>query len=312
MFQYGAAEPIGGNWRVQGNFNGDMIAFAGRKVNLQAFGESATNSFVTIGHSARHGTANGNLGCGGCRISGVFGFGNFYGTNYAIENNLQCVDLTLNVDLYGLQGSGQNMTPLGLMKNSNSTADNGFMLKLAGSCSAVPLPSLYELSTGTKFRAQFPGGSQQEITFNNAKRSLLDNALFPSGIGVPAYEFSSVSAFGTPEVFRAGYYSDRRFTDFASGMRIFFSSSPQLEVSNITAHFRSPTFVHSTLDIGSSITATNGYFMPTNALSSWPTAARSRGEAFWGNSNGWVYLLTSDGTAGTAWTKTNLIASPKP
>lgn len=58
------------------------------------------------------------------------------------------------------------------------------------------------------------------------------------------------------------------------------------------------------------LTATNGYYIPTNALSAWPTSARTRGEAYMGNSNGWVYLLTSDGTAGTAWTKTNLIATP--
>jgi hypothetical protein len=64
-----------------------------------------------------------------------------------------------------------------------------------------------------------------------------------------------------------------------------------------------------TLNSGTA-TATNGLFLPTNSLASWPAAARTRGEAFWGNSNGWIYLITSDGTAGTAWTKTNLMATP--
>ncbi len=48
---------------------------------------------------------------------------------------------------------------------------------------------------------------------------------------------------------------------------------------------------------------TNGYYFPSNALSAWPAAPRSEGEAFIGNSNGVVYLLTS-GT-GLSWTSTN-------
>lgn len=56
-----------------------------------------------------------------------------------------------------------------------------------------------------------------------------------------------------------------------------------------------------------SITATNGYFLPTNAISAWPTVARVAGEAFFGNSNGTVYLLTSV-PGSTAWAATNKIA----
>jgi hypothetical protein len=58
-----------------------------------------------------------------------------------------------------------------------------------------------------------------------------------------------------------------------------------------------------------SITATNGYFLPTNSPASWPANAGVAGTAFYGNSNGWIYLLTS-AVGSTAWTKTNLIATP--
>lgn len=57
------------------------------------------------------------------------------------------------------------------------------------------------------------------------------------------------------------------------------------------------------------VSSTNGYWIPTNAISAWPTQALSPGFAWLGNSNGVVYLLTSDPSS-TAWTKTNLIATP--
>lgn len=67
------------------------------------------------------------------------------------------------------------------------------------------------------------------------------------------------------------------------------------------------TLLASNAFFGGTITATNGYFLPTNTLSSWPASAPSAGAAFLGNSNGTVYLLKS--TAGsTAWASTNLIS----
>jgi hypothetical protein len=56
-----------------------------------------------------------------------------------------------------------------------------------------------------------------------------------------------------------------------------------------------------------SLTGTNGYWMPTNALSAWPTAPRTYGEAYWANSNGVIYLLTSLPNSLT-WSATNKIA----
>jgi hypothetical protein len=58
---------------------------------------------------------------------------------------------------------------------------------------------------------------------------------------------------------------------------------------------------------GGTVTADNGYFLPTNSLASWPTAARNPGEAYWGNSNGVVYLLTSPPDS-TTWGATNKLA----
>jgi hypothetical protein len=55
------------------------------------------------------------------------------------------------------------------------------------------------------------------------------------------------------------------------------------------------------------VTFHNGYFQPTNPPAGWPTAPRYYGEAFWGNSNGTIYLLTSK-TDALAWTSTNKIA----
>lgn len=53
---------------------------------------------------------------------------------------------------------------------------------------------------------------------------------------------------------------------------------------------------------------TNGFFVKSNAISAWPTAPRTAGDSYYGNSNGFVYVLCS-GT-GVTWTKTNLVASP--
>src|SRR5439155_9537546 len=50
-------------------------------------------------------------------------------------------------------------------------------------------------------------------------------------------------------------------------------------------------------------------FLPTNALSSWPMAARTPGGAAQVNSNGTIYMLVS-GPGSTAWTKTNYISGP--
>ena len=61
------------------------------------------------------------------------------------------------------------------------------------------------------------------------------------------------------------------------------------------------------LVLGGSATATNGYFLPTNAISAWPTTPRWHGEAYFGNSNGVVYLLTSV-PGSLTWAATNKIA----
>lgn len=50
-------------------------------------------------------------------------------------------------------------------------------------------------------------------------------------------------------------------------------------------------------------------FMPTNALSTWPTAPQTRGGAAVVNSNATVYILTST-PAGLTWAATNKIAGP--
>jgi len=50
-------------------------------------------------------------------------------------------------------------------------------------------------------------------------------------------------------------------------------------------------------------------FLPTNALSSWPLAARTPGGAAQVNSNGTIYMLVS-GPGSTTWTKTNYVTGP--
>ena len=49
-----------------------------------------------------------------------------------------------------------------------------------------------------------------------------------------------------------------------------------------------------------------GIFLKSNAVSTWPTAPRSPGDSFEGNSNGVIYKLTSG--VGSTWTGTNKIA----
>lgn len=67
------------------------------------------------------------------------------------------------------------------------------------------------------------------------------------------------------------------------------------------------TVLASDLQVVGKVVSTNGYFFPTNALSSWPTAPRTRGEAYIGNSNGVVYILTS-GPGALSWSATNKLA----
>lgn len=55
------------------------------------------------------------------------------------------------------------------------------------------------------------------------------------------------------------------------------------------------------------VTSTNGYYLPTNALSAWPAGARTHGEAFIGNSNGVIYILVST-PGSTNWASTNKLA----
>lgn len=55
------------------------------------------------------------------------------------------------------------------------------------------------------------------------------------------------------------------------------------------------------------VISTNGYYFPSNAISAWPTAPRVQGETFIGNSNGWVYMLSSK-PGGTGWGNTNRIS----
>ena len=49
-----------------------------------------------------------------------------------------------------------------------------------------------------------------------------------------------------------------------------------------------------------------GIFIKSNAVSTWPTAPRTRGDSYVGNSNGVVFMLTSG--LGITWTATNKIA----
>jgi hypothetical protein len=60
--------------------------------------------------------------------------------------------------------------------------------------------------------------------------------------------------------------------------------------------------------IRSNAVTANGFLISTNVLN-WPAAPAACGQAFYGNSNGFIYLLTSS-PANLVWTKTNLIASP--
>jgi hypothetical protein len=48
---------------------------------------------------------------------------------------------------------------------------------------------------------------------------------------------------------------------------------------------------------------------PVLFISPWPTAPTKPGDMYLGNSNGWIYMLTS-GPGSSGWTKTNLIATP--
>lgn len=55
------------------------------------------------------------------------------------------------------------------------------------------------------------------------------------------------------------------------------------------------------------VSASGGYYFPTNPISAWPTAPRTPGEVFWGNSNGVQYQLSSG--RGLTWLSTNQIGA---
>jgi hypothetical protein len=55
-------------------------------------------------------------------------------------------------------------------------------------------------------------------------------------------------------------------------------------------------------------TRTTNFYIGSNSLASWPTTPEVIGDAYFGNSNGVIYLLTSTNISSLTWTKTNLIA----
>jgi hypothetical protein len=53
---------------------------------------------------------------------------------------------------------------------------------------------------------------------------------------------------------------------------------------------------------------TTNFYIGSNSLASWPIAPEHYGDAYFGNSNGVIFLLTSTNISSLAWTKTNWIA----
>lgn len=64
-------------------------------------------------------------------------------------------------------------------------------------------------------------------------------------------------------------------------------------------------YMSNNIIVPGTITATNGYYMPSNTTAIWPSAPVHAGDAYWGNSNGTIYLLQSIGSA--SWASTNKI-----
>lgn len=65
--------------------------------------------------------------------------------------------------------------------------------------------------------------------------------------------------------------------------------------------------VSNSLTVSGSITVSNGYYFPTNAMAVWPSSAKSPGESVIVNSNGYMFMLESHPGA-TAWVSTNPVS----
>lgn len=91
-------------------------------------------------------------------------------------------------------------------------------------------------------------------------------------------------------------YLERWLTGFTNG-------SPVL--GDITNGTRIVGKLNATTNVGIGgwLTLTNGFFVLSNAVASWPTAPEVAGQCFLGNSNGVLFLLTSG--VGATWTATN-------
>ena len=87
----------------------------------------------------------------------------------------------------------------------------------------------------------------------------------------------------------------------------YFSHTPAITAFSVgTANGATPSEAFTVSQHGAA-TAFGGYFIPTNGPAGWPAIPRYHGEAFWGNSNGVIYILTSV-PGSLTWAATNKIA----
>jgi len=166
-------------------------------------------------------------------------------------------------------------------------------------------------STGTNWAAKIRvGGAAETIAAIQAVGKITSSTALEAGSSGSSGSVTAVNSGGTATVQLAGaagvlisrgqsFSVDDNATLSGNGNSGLFFGSTAATVGNGT--------FKTNLSVVGSITATNGYFLPTNAITAWPTVPRWHGEAFIGNSNGVVYLLTSV-PGSLTWAATNKLA----
>ena len=264
------------------------------------------NNAVSIGDAVN--TASGDnsmaLGYGNMSAAGGYTFG---------SGNSASSSGAFAIGLGNVSSAGSGSASFALGEYAYATNISSFVW-----ADHEAVPSGFGSKTNNQFlvRVQNGFGINTNVTGTNAltvrgstyvdgtgtfKRWLVATNFYGDGSGL-----SNVVATGSIAI-TAGSGTNNYFKSPTADSGTFTGSNywATLSVGGLSTPYTNASF--ETDGNGTVRPATNGFFLATNALSAWPTAPRTRGEAYFGNSNGVVYLLTSTPAALT-WAATNKIA----
>lgn len=166
-------------------------------------------------------------------------------------------------------------------------------------------PGVQLLVAGTGISVS-PSNGMGTVTITGTNSPFATNSSWSTNLASGG-TLAGVPVFGGPTGFNVQGSFTARANIIVQGQTV--GGAPSLEVDADT--FGDPILLTRNSGGVQALTIDNSgdLVIKTNALSSWPAAATTPGDAVFVNSNGWLYVLASK-FGSTAWTKTNLISAP--